>query len=52
MRHAKRNYLQCIDVNSAFRKLNLELVYGAGLPNWVNFGDSFNYTCTVVSICK
>lgn len=50
MRHGKRNYLKCIDVDSAFRRLNLEPVYGAGLPNWITFGDPNSYSCTLVSI--
>lgn len=50
MRHAKRSYLKCEDVDSAFKRLNLEPIYGAGLPNWVNFGDPNNYSCSYVSI--
>lgn len=49
MRHAKRSYLKCADVDSAFRKLNLEPVYGAQNPNWTTFGDPNGCSCSLVS---
>lgn len=52
MRLAKRTYLKCDDVDSAFKRLNLEPVYGASLPNWINFGDPNNYSCILVSVYK